>query len=419
MDATPTKRSLRVAIFSDSYVPIVNGVSISIESLVHELRERGHSVHIFTTSCRGHRDEDPNVNRFLSIRLPSAPGYPLAIPPFYPWIRAFRNQQFDIIHTHTPFTVGFVGLRWAESHRIPIVSTYHTLYQRYVHYVPFVPRAYLLYRIAKHTNYYYNRCAHVIAPSEAAERSLRRHGVRSPISIIPTGTPKPKTLSRDEARDLLGMRGNEKVLLYVGRVAPEKNLRLLFEALALVVAQRPETRLWLVGDGPARKQLQSLARTLGVGDKVRFVGAVPRRDVDTYYIAADLFVFSSMTETQGLVIGEAMSYGLPAVAVDGGGAGENIQEDVNGYKVGNSPIQLAEKTLEVLSNPALLGRLSEGARRSVKRWTVEDYCDAVLDVYSTVLALPGSNSPTGERAVSYLAAGGEAADGRGRAPEER
>lgn len=386
MDVTPTKRSLRIAIFSDSYVPIVNGVSISIESLVQELRERGHSVHIFTTAFRGHRDADPNVHRFLSIRLPSAPGYPLAIPPFYPWIRAFRRRRFDIIHTHTPFTVGFVGLRWAESHGIPIVSTYHTLYQRYVHYVPFVPRAYLLYRIAKHTNYYYNRCAHVIAPSEAAERSLRRHGVRSPISIIPTGTPKPKTLSRGEAREQLGIRDNEKVLLYVGRVAPEKNLPLLFEALALIVQQHPETRLWLVGDGPARKELQSLARDLGIGDKVRFVGAVPRREVDTFYIASDLFVFSSMTETQGLVIGEAMSYGLPAIAVDGGGAGENIQDDFNGYKVGNSPIQFAEKTLEVLANPALLGRLSEGARRSVKRWTVEDYCDAVLEVYMAVLA---------------------------------
>ncbi|MER3462247.1 MAG: hypothetical protein C4342_04400, partial [Armatimonadota bacterium] len=148
-----------------------------------------------------------------------------------------------------------------------------------------------------------------------------------------------------------------------------------------------------------RKELQSLARTLGVGDKVRFVGAVPRRDVDTYYVAADLFVFSSMTETQGLVIGEAMSYGLPAIAVDGGGAGENIEDDVNGYTVGNSAKQFAETVARVLSNPSLLGRLSEGARRSVKRWTVEDYCEAVLEVYSDVLARSES-TPLEARRVS-------------------
>ncbi|RMG22170.1 MAG: glycosyltransferase family 4 protein [Armatimonadetes bacterium] len=385
MADTPSDRPLRIAIFSDSYVPIVNGVSISIESLVDELRERGHSVHIFTTSFRGHKDKDPNIHRFLSIRLPWAPGYPLAIPPFYPWIRSFRSQRFDIVHTHTPFTVGFVGLRWAESHEIPIVSTYHTLYQRYVHYVPFVPRAYLLYRIAKHTNYYYNRCRHVIAPSEAAMRSLQRHGVRSPISVIPTGTPKPRSLTRDQARDQLGIRDHEKILLYVGRIAPEKNIGLLLEAVALIQKERQDVRLWLVGDGPARKPLQEYARKIGVGDRVRFVGAVPRKEVDLYYIAADLFVFSSMTETQGLVIGEAMSYGLPAVAVDGGGAGENIEPDVNGYLVGNSPKQFSETVLDVIGNPALLGRLSEGARRSVKRWTVEDYCEAVLDVYREVL----------------------------------
>jgi glycosyltransferase involved in cell wall biosynthesis len=386
MDDTRSDRPLRIAIFSDSYIPIVNGVSISIESLVDELRERGHSVHIFTTSYRGHKDKDPNVHRFLSIRLPWAPGYPLAIPPFYPWIRAFRSERFDLVHTHTPFTVGFVGLRWAESHDIPIVSTYHTLYQRYVHYVPFIPRAYLLYRIAKHTNYYYNRCRHVIAPSEAAMRSLQRHGVRTPISVIPTGTPKPKSLTRDQARERLGMRDHEKILLYVGRIAPEKNLPLLLETLALIQRERQDVRLWLVGDGPARKALQSYARQIGVGDRVRFVGAVPRDEVDVYYIAADLFVFSSVTETQGLVIGEAMSYGLPAIAVDGGGAGENVEPDVNGYLVGNSPKQFSEKVLEVIGNAALLGRLSEGARRSVKRWTVEDYCEAVLEVYRQAIS---------------------------------
>lgn len=379
---------MRIAVFSDSYTPIVNGVSVSIEALVDELRAAGHSVHIFTTAVRHHRDKDPNIYRFRSIELPFAPDYPLAVMPFYPMLRHFRKHRFDIVHTHTPYTLGFVGLRWAESHGVPVVSTYHTLYERYAHYVPYFPKAYTRYKIAKHTNYYYNRCAQVIAPSEAALSSLSRHSVHKPITVIPTGNPAPKKLSKSEARGMLGARENERILLYVGRIAKEKNMLLLLEAAEQVIRDNDNVRMWVVGDGPYRAECQTLARELGIGDRVRFFGAVPRAEVDTYYIGADLFVFASVTETQGLVIGEAMSYGVPAVAVRGGGASAAIEENKNGFVVGNSSGQLADAVSKVLQNPALLGRLSEYARGSAKSWTHADACAKVLRVYRSALDLP-------------------------------
>lgn len=377
---------MRVAVFSDSYTPILNGVSVSVEALVDELRIAGHSVHVYTSRYPKHRDSDPNVWRFPSVKLPFFPQYPFAVPPFFPALRGFRKENFDIIHTHTPYTVGFVGLRWAESHGIPIVSTYHTLYERYAHYVPYFPKAYVRYKTAKHTNYYYNRVAHVITPSEAARASLVRQSVKTPIQVIPTGNPPVTRLSREKSRAQIGARDSEKALLYVGRMAKEKNIVLLLDAVSEVMKSNSDVRLWMVGDGPDRVAAQRHARAIGIGDRVRIVGALPREAVDEYYAAADLFVFASTTETQGLVIGEAMTHGLPSVAARGGGAADNIVDGETGIVVGSSVKQLSEAIAGVLSNPALLGRLGSNCRRYAANWTHAASCAQVLDVYDDVLA---------------------------------
>lgn len=346
---------------------------------------QGHSVHVFTTRYPGHRDQDPNIWRFPSIRLPFFPQYPFAIPPFYGSLRHFRAHDFDIIHTHTPYTVGFVGLRWAESHNIPIVTTYHTLYERYAHYVPYFPKVYVRYKVARHTNYYYNRVAHVITPSEAAFTSLRRQSVNTPITIIPTGNPPVKEISRDSARKMMGAREGERALLYVGRISREKNITLLLDAVAQVMKNRSDTRLWMVGDGPDRLPAQKYARALGIGDRVKFVGAVPREQVDMYYAGSDLFVFASTTETQGLVIGEAMTHGLPAVAARGGGASDNISDGETGIIVGSSVAQIADAIEHLLDNPNLLAQLGDNCREFSRSWTHAESCKRVLSVYQSVL----------------------------------
>lgn len=377
--------SLSIALFSDSALPVFNGVSISIDALVRELRSRGHSVHIFTSTYPGHKDDDPNTHRFRSIHTPWTTDYPLAVPPFYPKLREFRKHRFDLIHTHTPFTVGFVGLRWAESHEIPIVSTYHTHYDKYAYYMPFTPKRYLRYKIAKHLNFYYNRVGRVITPSEASKRWLLRHSVHTPIAVVPTGVPAPRMIDRAHARAELGLKPERRVLLYAGRIAREKNLGVLFEAVALVLKDEPQVEFVLVGDGPARAQCTAMARNLGIGDHVRFVGSVKRSEVDTYYAACDLFVFSSMTETQGLVVLEAMSYGLPALVAQGGGAGEAVENGVNGFLLRNEPSAFADAIVRVLRNDPLHAQLSAGARRTGRDFSIPATTDQVLSVYEQVL----------------------------------
>jgi len=340
---------------------------------------------VFTSRNSGFKDDDPNVWRFPAVKLPFFPQYPLAVPPFVGGLRHFREQRFDIVHTHTPYTVGFVGLRWAESNAIPLVSTYHTLYERYAHYVPYFPKAYIRYKIAKHTNYYYNRIAQVITPSEAALTSLRRQSVLRPITVVPTGNPPVRRQDREKSRNAIGVRVGEKALLYVGRMAKEKNIILLLDAIAEVLKTRKDTRLWMVGDGPDRAAAQAHARSIGIGDRVKCIGAIPRQEVDTYYAASDLFVFASTTETQGLVIGEAMTHGLPSVVARGGGASDNVDDGKTGIIVGSSVIDISDAVGALLQNSGVLGRLRENCTRRATSWTHAASCDKVLEVYERAL----------------------------------
>lgn len=382
-------RPLSIAVFSDSVLPVLNGVSVSIDSLIGSLRDRGHSVTVYTSRFRGHSDPDPNFRRFLSVRSPWTGDYPLAVPPFYAWFREFEQRNFDLVHTHTPFTVGMVGLRWAQTLDLPVVSTYHTRYDKYAHYVPFFPRPYVRYKVAKHTHFYYNSVGLVACPSQPTLRWLRRHSVHTPAEIVPTGIPLPKAIERQAARRELGVGENHCVGLYCGRIAIEKNIEVVLRATAEVVADHPDFRLWLVGDGPARNHYTAMARALQIGDRVRFWGGVPRSEVDQFYAAADVFTFGSMTETQGLVVAEAMSYRLPTVVVGGGGASAAVLEGETGFIVENDALRMADRITTLVRNRDLRGRMGGRAKAHAETMTTSAMADRMLDAYRRLLSLDG------------------------------
>ncbi len=376
---------LRIAFFSDSARPLVNGVATSIAMLTEELREAGHSVALFAPRFPGYRDPDPNTYRFPSFETVWSRGYPAALPPYWPMLRHFRRREFDLVHIHTPFFVGFTGLRWAESHGLPTVATYHTLYDRYAHYVPILPRRYVRFRLAKHTNFFYNAVDRVVTPTEASLKWLRRHSIRRPVTVIPTGIPRPLAITKGEARTLLNVSPLAKALLYVGRLAREKNVETVILAAERVFAADPTARLLLVGDGPHRGALTEMVRGRGMGDRVRFVGAVERHEVDAYYAAADVFLFASITETQGLVLQEAMSYGLPAVAATGGGASEAILHVEDGFVTRNDPGDLARHVLMLLEDPGLHMAMAERAQRAVAPFSMQTMAERMIEVYREAL----------------------------------
>jgi glycosyltransferase involved in cell wall biosynthesis len=381
---------LKIAVFSDSLLPLANGVSVSIDTLVSELRRKGHEVHLFAPDFPGHRDSPASqTHRFPSIRLRWADGYPVALPPAYPLLQRFRRESYDLVHTHTIGIASYIGLKWARAHEIPLVASYHTLYDRYAHYCTALPRRYVRYKIARHTQQFYNQADAVITPSEAAKRWLKRHKVNTPIKVIATGIPRPeaRALTRAEARATLGIEPGSRVLLTVGRLVEEKNLRTLIEATTAVLRQLgPSAQHWFVGDGPYRSELVKAANQAGVGKQLRLVGAVEPSQVAPYYSAADLFVFASVTETQGLVVQEAMSYGLPAVLIEGGGASGAVCHGVTGFLAKNNADSFASTIQQALSSPDELLRIGMNAEAEIHQHDPSQMAHDVEAVYRSVLA---------------------------------
>ncbi|MDP2400684.1 MAG: glycosyltransferase, partial [Actinomycetota bacterium] len=307
---------MRIGFFTDTYTPQINGVVTSIRLFKRALEERGHEVYIFAPDHDHHEDSE------VTIRFPSMPflfqkEMRLALPLSIEALRVLDRVDFDIIHSHDPFSIGLFGLNVARRHKVPYVHTYHTLYPEYVHYVW---ETRLTKRLAEVlSREFCDACDTIVAPSTKVERYLRGWGVKRPIDVIATGIDVVRYSTPDVARvtglrERLALPGDERILLFMGRLGREKNVELLLRALWH--SRMDGLRLLIVGDGPHRAELEELAEELDVTSRVTFAGYLERDDAIAAYHLSDAFGFGSTTETQGLVIGEALAAGLPVIAVD-------------------------------------------------------------------------------------------------------
>ena len=378
---------MRVGIFSESYEPVINGVTVSILALTAELKKLGHEIYVFAPGYSGHEDLANSTIRFPSIRTVFARDYPLAIPYMRGLTEKVKALDLDVIHTHTPFMLGWLGLRLGRRLGIPVVSTNHTLYTEYVHYFPLAPKAVSQAFMVWMLRSYYNRCDHVIAPSTPVEEILRGYGVHVPITVIPTG------LSIDTARDdaarrsirkELGIPENARVMLYVGRIAKEKYLDLLLEAFDKLAEKYPDIWLMIVGGGPYEAPCRENASKLKSSNRIAFTGAVPREKVAKYYSAGDLFSYPSPTETQGMVVCEALGAGLPCVLVNGGGTPEMVVDGDDSLLAKIEVEDFAEKIDKLLSNPRLMKQFSRRAVINAARFCPRQMALKALEVYESV-----------------------------------
>ncbi len=302
---------LRVGLFTECYSPIRNGIVASIDSLAHALRDRSHTAIVVTPEMPDHRDIDRDVIRVPSFPLPTRTAYRLTMP-FVPRTLG----ELSIVHAHSPFVTGWLGQRVARRNGIPLVFTYHTQLDAYAHYVPFEVRA-TRSAATTLTRGYANAADAVVVPTPAMERRLRDIGVRARIDVVPSGIDVAAFaggMRSQMLRASFGVGPQEKMLLFVGRLGREKNIELLIEAFAGVRDGR--ARLVAIGDGPHRETLERLVARAGIADRVHFAGELPRERLPDVYASADLFTFPSRTETQGLVLVEALAARLPILAVD-------------------------------------------------------------------------------------------------------
>lgn len=325
---------MNIGIFTDTYFPQVSGVATSIKTLKDELERQGHAVYIFTTTDPHVADEavEPNLFRFTSIPFVSFTDRRIAVRGVFHAYAVAKELQLDIIHTQTEFSMGYIGKFVARQLHIPVVHTYHTMYEDYLHYVM---NGHLLrpYHVKQYTRAFLFHVSGVIAPSERVEATLQRYGIHIPIAIIPTGVDlsQYKAPKNPELREQLGLT-HRPVLLSLSRVAYEKRIDKLISAMPKVLALVPDAVLLIVGDGPARSDLEAQASALELGEHVRFTGEIDHDEVQDYYRAADVFVSASDSESQGLTYIEALAAGRKVVAL----AGEYTQQLLDDPAIGTT-----------------------------------------------------------------------------------
>ncbi|BCV21218.1 glycosyltransferase family 4 protein [Moorella sp. Hama-1] len=322
---------MHIGVFTDSYLPYTSGVVRSVVTFSRELRNLGHRVTIFAPDY-GNCQPEKDIYRFRAIKAPTFKEFALAIPVAPGLPRTLRRLGVDLIHVHSPFLLGRLGARMARKLGLPLVATYHTLYEEYVHYFPLAPR--LLGRVVRnYTISFCNRCQLVIAPTHNIAHYLQENGLRVPVVSIPTGIDLERFQGIDPTwlRRHLELPGEAIILLHAGRLGQEKNITFVLQAFARVHQEVSQTHLVLVGSGPLQGELKHQTRTLGIAGAVTFAGSFPFEEMPAVYAGADLFIFASVTETQGLVIGEAKAAGLPVVAVKARGVQEMVDDGRDGY----------------------------------------------------------------------------------------
>ncbi|NLU40712.1 MAG: glycosyltransferase family 4 protein [Firmicutes bacterium] len=373
---------MRIAVFSDSYKPYVSGVVNSLDTFGRELRKMGHQWYIFAPTYPGYVDDEPGVFRFVSVAAPTNPDYRLAIPLSLAVCRRLRELQIDVVHTHSPFLMGGLGARAARRLKLPLVFTYHTLYEEYVHYSP-VARGFarrLMRRISKQ---YCNRCDTVIVPTQAIRELLDRYGVQTEVVVNPTGIDlsRYENLDRSFLRVNYGIPADHRVLLFVGRLGKEKNVHFLIRAFSKIADEDDKVTLVMVGGGPERADLEEFARSLGVQQRVIFAGPKQPGEMPTVYAGADIFVFTSTTDTQGMVITEAMAAGLPVVAVKAYGSGNVVDHGVNGLLTSVDEAEFATAVTTLLRDASLFSRLALGTRQKAEEMSSTRCAKRLEQVY--------------------------------------
>jgi 1,2-diacylglycerol 3-alpha-glucosyltransferase len=372
---------VKIAFFADSYKPYLSGVTNSTETLVNELRRLGHRVYIFAPNYPGYKDTDPDIFRFPSI----AGGYPkfrLAVP-FVKEVPAV-----DLVHSHSPFQAGLLAQYVARRRKIPFVYSFHTLFTRYVHFARFIPPALAKAGLVAYLKAFCRGADTIIAPSALAKRVLRAWGVKQPVEIIPSGVELQKysadpSKTRQELREKFGLRPTDKVLLYAGRLSEEKNLPFLMKAFARVSGHGSRVVFALVGGGPLEEGLKAQSSK---NKNIIVTGEVAYPEVLNYYLLGDLFVFASLTETQGLVLAEAKAAGLPVVALFAGGLTGTVRSGVDGYLVRRDLGPFVEHVERLLNDNALRARMSLAAREDARaRFSSAVVAKRVETVYNSLI----------------------------------
>lgn len=383
---------MKILMISDVYFPRVNGVSTSIATFRSEMEARGHEVHLIAPDYGKVTDNEERIYRIPSRQLPLDPedrmmkgGDILAMR------EELRLAKFDIIHIQTPFVAHYLGVRLAKELRLPRVESYHTFFEEYLyHYIPFLPRGLLRLLARRFSSRQCNALDGLVVPSTAMLEVLRNYGIKTHAEIIPTGLEAASFEPGDgpSFRRRHGIPAQRPVMTYIGRVAFEKNIGFLLQVTAHLKQGIPDVLLVIAGEGPALEHLRNEAQKLGIGDHVLFVGYLDRRrELPDCYRASDVFVFSSRTETQGLVLLEAMAQGVPVVSIAVMGAKDVLKQGQGVLITEQEPDEFAAKVYSLLNDKDAAVRLGKLGVGYAALWSAGTLSEKKLDFYQHIIGL--------------------------------
>ncbi|HHX11604.1 MAG TPA: glycosyltransferase family 4 protein [Clostridiales bacterium] len=410
---------MRIAMLTNNYKPFVGGVPISIERLSEGLRELGHEVYIFAPSYEW-QVEEPYVIRYRSYKrkLRGEMVVPNVLDQSIEF--GFIQMTFDIIHVHHPMLMGYIAHYLGWKYNIPIVFTYHTRYEQYLHYLP--PYDHLqrycdgnsnskIRRFEKKVFYYgseklvtvhnrvfTNKCDLVLAPTNSMKEYLLDNGTMTNVEIIPTGLLEEDfAYDPDKSKGIRDRCIGEKKYLFctVSRLEKEKNISFILKGLTKLKEKQGDCfRLLVIGDGSERAQLELEARKLAIGDNIIFTGSIDHDELANYYSACDGFLFASRSETQGIVLLEAMAVGLPVVAVEASGVNDVVKDGFNGF--------LSELDIDQWEAKLSLLLEKEGSREWMARNAIEEAKSYLSSNVSRKVEQLYYDQIASERVVEYL-----------------
>ncbi|WP_290032917.1 glycosyltransferase family 4 protein [Ligilactobacillus cholophilus] len=346
---------MNIGIFTDTYYPQVSGVATSIKTLRNQLERQGHNVYIFTTTDPGVDKNvfERNIFRFTSIPFVSFTDRRIAIKGVHRALKIAQALKLDIIHTQTEFSLGIMGKFVARKMRIPCVHTYHTMYEDYLHYVA---KGKLLkpVHVKQISRSFLQNMSGIIAPSERVLNTLLSYGVTEPITVIPTGVDLVKFRKKDHTnyRKRYGLSKDTPLLLTLSRLAYEKNIDQLIDAFVKIKEKISAAYLMICGDGPAREDLEDQVKKLHLTDSVIFTGEIDNDQVAHYYHMANIFVSTSVSESQGLTYNEALASGLKVITTHSPYTDELLDEECLG-KTFSSLDEFVDDVIEYLKHPDL------------------------------------------------------------------
>ena len=377
---------MKIGFFTDGYVPQPNGVATSVYSSAKALEKRGHEVYVIAPKQPGYIDEK-NVYRLTSLKFYGKADFRIALNLPEKPLREILKLDFEIVHGHAGGPVTFLVWQVARLKNVPFVGTYHTLWNRYTHYI--LKGRLIRPKMAEVASKIFgNLCDLLIAPTPKVKEELISYGVKKPIEVVGSGLDLDRFGSGEKGflRKRLGLKDGEPILLYVGRVGREKSVDFLLKAFSQIHNSHPRSHLVLVGDGTDREKLEKVAKKLKIAKNTHFTGFIDQKYIQKVYPDADIFVFSSQTETQGLVIIEAFASGLPVVAVKDAAFEGVVINDKNGFLVKKDPKAFANKVSFLLDNDKKREELAKNARETAQDFSVEITAEKLEIIYKKIIA---------------------------------